>query len=95
MKSRGSLIDALGSGIQRVLASDQASDNESYRMCVESLSAMFLPKVQREPMSRHAKTLALANQYDANIREKASAFHLRRLRRGQLSVKGWNCGWSS
>lgn len=33
------------SGIQRVLAADQAGDNERYRKCVETLIPQFLSKV--------------------------------------------------
>jgi hypothetical protein len=33
------------SGIQRVLAADQAGDNESYRRCVQALVPQFLAKV--------------------------------------------------
>lgn len=33
------------SGIQRVLAADQAGDNDSYRKCVQALVPQFLAKV--------------------------------------------------
>jgi hypothetical protein len=33
------------SGIQRVLAADQAGDNDSYRKCVRALVPQFLAKV--------------------------------------------------
>jgi hypothetical protein len=33
------------SGIQRVLAADQAGDNDSYRRCVQALTPLFLAKV--------------------------------------------------
>jgi hypothetical protein len=33
------------SGVQRVLAADQAGDNENYRRCVEALTPLFLAKI--------------------------------------------------
>lgn len=58
------------SGIQRVLASDQAGDNDSYRRCVEQLTPLFLAKVppalsRRSDLDRRLRGFLAANQLPA------------------------------
>ena len=55
------------SGIQRVLAADQAGDNESYRRCVQALTPLFLAKVPaalRDPsdVARRLRAFLAAKQ---------------------------------
>jgi hypothetical protein len=46
------------SGVQQVLAADQAGDNDSYRRCVEALTPLFLAKVPRDPAGVERKLRA-------------------------------------
>jgi hypothetical protein len=52
------------SGVQQVLAADQAGDNDSYRRCVEALTPLFLAKVPRDlaEMDRQLRAFLAANQ---------------------------------
>jgi len=55
------------SGIQRVLAADQAGDNESYRRCVQALTPLFLAKIPaalRDPsdVARQLRAFLAAKQ---------------------------------
>src|ERR1700731_2313028 len=52
------------SGVQQVLAADQAGDNDSYRRCVEALTPLFLAKVPKDlaEMDRQLRAFLAANQ---------------------------------